>query len=588
MQLFLCFDAHASTIELTPQHNEQVIGSGVYFIEDKAHRLTFEDVHSLKDEWRMNEEVTFNQGYSDSTWWLKFQIENKGSQPDWLIEISYAVLDYVDVFIEDSDGDVIRHSMGDKLPFETRPIAHRFFVVPLSILPSEAVTVYVKTLTSSSVQVPITVWDRDTFNASEIGRSLLHGIYYGGLLIIAIYNVLIFFALRERNYLYYVGYVLAMLVFMASLNGWAFQYFWPKSISWNDTAILISLDLVVLFGLLFTQRFLSFNKLSRPLWVSAKLIVVICVVLFFLFMVIPYTVGIRIIIVYAVFGCFWALFSGLYAWKKGHQSAGIYVAAWSWLLIGGVVLALSKFHILPSNLFTDSAAQLGSLIEVLLLSFALTERISNEKALRFAAQQEALHIQQQANEELEQRVTVRTLELEEANKQLQTLSDTDQLTNLKNRRYLNQYVEEELTRGARYNHYVALLLIDIDHFKKVNDTHGHLVGDECLKEVAKRISEQVRWPTDLVARYGGEEFCMVLPETNLEGAITVAERVCKKVNAKPVSTPDVELEISVSVGVFSDIPTSPTQSVAFLTHADEALYSAKHNGRNRVEAKEVN
>lgn len=584
---FICGAVEAKLLVLTPQNQSFVLGGGAQIFEDTERSLSFEDVHALQDAWGINENEIFNKGYNASAWWLKFNINNKSTNTDWLIEIAYAVLDYVDVFVVDSQGRVTKSAMGDKLPFSARPIEHRYFVAPLSIPQSETVTVYIRAVSTSSVQVPITVWDRKAFHASDISRTAVHGLYYGGLIIIAIYNLLIYFALRERTYLYYVGYVLAMIVFMASLNGWAFQFLWPYSVDWNDTVILISLDMIVLFGLLFTGRFLDFNRLSQALCITTKAIAVICVTLFFVLMVTPYSVGIRIIIVYAALGCFWALFTGIYAWKKGNQSAPIYVVAWSWILIGGVILALNKFHIFPRNMFTDYAAQIGSLIEVLLLSFALAERINKEKALRFAAQQDALHIQQQANEELEQRVVSRTLELEVANKKLQELSDTDQLTGLKNRRFLNQYIDKEITRGTRYKHGVAVLLIDIDHFKGVNDTHGHLVGDDCLQEVAKRISAQVRWPTDLVARYGGEEFCMVLPETDLEGAITVAERVREKVYAELVNTRDVALSTSVSVGVYAAVPTTTDQGNAFLAFADEALYCAKNNGRNRVESKQA-
>ncbi|UZE96714.1 sensor domain-containing diguanylate cyclase [Alkalimarinus alittae] len=581
---FISVAAQAATLVLTSQDQNYLL-SGINFIEDKERSLSLDDIRSLKGEWRINENETFNKGYNTSAWWLNFTIDNQNSNSDWLLEISYAVLDYVDVFIVDRNGQVSKSIMGDKLPFNARPIVHRYFTVPMTIPQSESVTVYIRVVSSSSVQVPITVWNKRAFNAADIGHTAIQGLYYGGLIIIAIYNLLIYFALRERTYLYYVSYVLSMVVFMASLNGWAFQFLWPYSVDWNDMVILLSLDLVVLFGLLFTHRFLAFNPSSRPLWVFAKTIVIICVALFFVFMVIPYSIGIRIIIIYAVFGCFWALVAGVIAWRQGRQSAGIYVAAWSWLLIGGVVLALNKFHVFPRNIYTDYAAQIGSLIEVLLLSFAMAERISKEKTLRFAAQKEALLIQKQANEELEERVAARTIELQDANKKLQTLSDTDQLTGLKNRRYLNQYIDKEIARGARYKHGVAVLLIDIDHFKSVNDTYGHLVGDECLQEVAKRISGQMRWPTDLVARYGGEEFCMVLPVTGLEGAVTVAERVCEKVHACVVNAGDIELETSVSVGVYAAVPTSADQGNEFLTFADEALYQAKENGRNRVESK---
>ncbi len=575
--------AFGTDVKTIPKGISAPLGEQIEYLKDEDHSLTIEQVMATTDGWSTSGDEVFNQGYNKSTWWLKLIIENPHPYEDWFLEVAYAVLDYLNIYLV-KDGEILdSYEMGDKLPFRFRPIEHRYFVVPVTIPQSEQMAVYIKVRSSSSVQVPITLWERNNFNAADIGRTAIHGIYYGGLVIIAIYNLLIYLALGERTYLHYVGYVMAMFLFMASLNGWAFQFLWPIATSWNDTAILVSLTSVVFFGVTFTRRFLDFKSLSPPLMFSSHVFIVLSVITIAACFVIPYSIGIRLVIALAVAACVWALGSGIYAWYRGNSSASIYVIAWSGLIVGGIILALNKFHIIPSNLFTDYATQAGSLMEVVLLSFALAERINREKALRFKAQQDALSIQQLANEELEQRVAARTLELEEANRKLQELSDTDQLTGLKNRRYLNQYLDKEVARANRYPHNIAILLIDIDHFKSVNDTHGHLVGDDCLTEVAKRIATQMRWPTDLAARYGGEEFCIVLPETDLRGARTVAERIREKVNSRPVDTRDKSLDISVSVGVYAAIPERPDMVNDLVARADEALYRAKENGRNRVE-----
>jgi diguanylate cyclase len=303
-----------------------------------------------------------------------------------------------------------------------------------------------------------------------------------------------------------------------------------------------------------------------------------------MFLVTPYSVGIRVIIPFAAFACFWAWASGVFAWYKGQRSAGIYVLAWSGLLTGGIILALNKMQIIPRNFFTDYAVQMGTLLEVLLLSFALAERINHERTLRLNAQNHSLGMQKKSNEELEYRVIERTKELEIANSKLQELSDTDQLTGLKNRRFLDLYIDKEIARGVRYQHNLAVLLIDIDHFKTVNDQYGHLVGDDCLKEVAKIFSTQIlRRPTDLSARYGGEEFCVVLPETNNKGAISVANRIRENIQQLTIESRGFNGHLTISVGVYAAVPSSNELSSEYLERADNALYLAKENGRNRVE-----
>ena len=373
-----------------------------------------------------------------------------------------------------------------------------------------------------------------------------------------------------------------MLLFLSSLNGWTFQYLWPESTKWNDLAILMFLNGVVLFTVVFANSFLEFQKLGKKFQVQTSLWVVVGGSGFIAYIILPYSVAIKILIPTAALACFWTLLMGIYAWFKGQKSAGIYIISWTGILVGGALLAMKKMHLLPRMVFTDQSVQLGSLVEVILLSFALAERINDKRAKRFSAQQNALDIQTKAKKELEANVVSRTKELEVANQKLKELSDTDQLTGLKNRRYLDQFIDQELLRATRYKHPISVLLIDIDHFKMVNDTHGQLAGDARLKEVARRLNAHMHCPTDLCAGYGGEEFCAVLPETDLAGAVVVAERIRNKINKQTVKAGDLSLTLSVSVGVYSKSPIPSDEATLFLDKADGALYEAKNNGRNQV------
>jgi diguanylate cyclase len=182
-------------------------------------------------------------------------------------------------------------------------------------------------------------------------------------------------------------------------------------------------------------------------------------------------------------------------------------------------------------------------------------------------------------------VQERTEALEQVNRRLQELSDTDQLTGLRNRRFLDGLLEREWARSRRYGHHMAVLLIDVDHFKRVNDEHGHLTGDRCLQVLAGCIQGALRQMSDHAARYGGEEFFVVLPETDLPGAIVVAERIRAKVEATPIVDHDSILKITVSIGVAHLAPDAVIEGVETLVQlADTALYQSKAGGRNRVTA----
>ncbi|MBI2406980.1 MAG: diguanylate cyclase [Gemmatimonadetes bacterium] len=168
------------------------------------------------------------------------------------------------------------------------------------------------------------------------------------------------------------------------------------------------------------------------------------------------------------------------------------------------------------------------------------------------------------------------------NARLEVLAHTDPLTQVLNRRALTVRLASELERARRYDSVLTLLMVDLDHFKNVNDTHGHLVGDEVLREVATLLQNEVR-SVDVVARYGGEEFVAVLPETSLVGATTFAERIREHIAATPFAASMVEpLHLTASIGV-SSYPSATINTVDDLfARADEALYRAKADGRNRV------
>jgi len=163
------------------------------------------------------------------------------------------------------------------------------------------------------------------------------------------------------------------------------------------------------------------------------------------------------------------------------------------------------------------------------------------------------------------------------------LSVTDRLTELYNHGYFQQRMEEEFKRSQRFGHVMSLIMLDIDDFKKFNDTHGHPKGDTILKAVSAVIREQLR-EMDIAARYGGEEFVIVLPETELEGALAVAERVRDGVAA--IRVPDLgenKVVATVSVGV-SAFPMHAASALRLLESADAAMYRAKRSGKDRVES----
>jgi diguanylate cyclase (GGDEF)-like protein len=188
--------------------------------------------------------------------------------------------------------------------------------------------------------------------------------------------------------------------------------------------------------------------------------------------------------------------------------------------------------------------------------------------------------------ELQREVAERTAELEEkraelqeANQRLSFLATRDPLTGILNRRHFLELAEIEMARSRRSRRQFSIFLADIDHFKRINDTYGHTVGDAVIRAVAGRFSQTLR-ATDILARYGGEEMVGLLPETDESAAVALAERLRREIEGRPVVCEQAEVQVTVSIGMAQSVGEESID--ATLERADKALYAAKHGGRNRV------
>jgi len=202
-------------------------------------------------------------------------------------------------------------------------------------------------------------------------------------------------------------------------------------------------------------------------------------------------------------------------------------------------------------------------------------RVENQLTLR-RLQQQLQAQNEQLKQEIDHRVVAETL-LQEANKKLEQLVNLDGLTQLANRRCFDEYLEQEWQRLGREQLPLSLIMCDIDFFKNYNDTYGHVTGDDCLRKVSGVIKQSVRRPADLAARYGGEEFVLVLPNTDIEGAVSIAESIRHQLSdlAIPHEDSPVSQFVTLSLGVTCLTPKIDSNPSVLLTAADYALYRAK-------------
>jgi diguanylate cyclase (GGDEF)-like protein len=312
----------------------------------------------------------------------------------------------------------------------------------------------------------------------------------------------------------------------------------------------------------------------------------------------PYSFTIRAASVMTVLTCGLSILFGYVVWIKGgnNSDARYFCLAWTSAFAGIGIFAVARFGFLPANFWTNNAGELGVMMLVALLSFALANRLHREKELRITAQESTLQSLKlvkksqekllfakiSANQELENKVAERTQTLQETLLKLEQLSKTDSLTSLYNRGHFEECINTEFKRAIRNERELSVILCDIDNFKAINDTYGHKVGDDCLREVAAVLKKSILRAGDVVARYGGEEFIILLIDTTLKDADKVARSLADGLRALKLNCGKQAIPVTASFGV-ANVNQTGLQSADQLVHkADIALYKAKNAGRDQV------
>jgi len=594
---------------------EYTLAAYVWFVADPHQRLDVQQVieQNLTLDWQLNEKPEVNLGFSEGTFWFKADISNHNeSVNEWLLELAYPLLDHVDFYLLNKQGQVMSSlSTGDQYPAHVRPITHPNFIFPLVLKRDESYTLLIRVENQGSQQIPLRVWQWRDFNLHTLVNYVLQGLFFGMVLIMALYNFMLWVAQRQRLYIVYVGYIVCLSVFLLSMNGLGFLLLWPESSWLNSYMVPLSLAFMIAFLSQFVTDFFDLRKTNPTLGALFRGMVY-CYLLIALFsFVLPYHVSVAVLISTAFFALAIAIYTTMKMYHQGHPSARYFVLAWTFFLLGGFMLASNKIGLLPINMLTEHGMQLGASLEVMLLSLALADRMASsqreklriqsdrynlirrlhhEKAKAYDAEKDKHEMQKQYSANLEAEVVARTeelqdtlKELETANEKLKNISITDALTGLSNRRHFDECLQREYKRAHRDQTSLSIMMLDIDYFKKVNDQYGHAAGDVCLQEVAKCMLSHVGREQDIVARYGGEEFSIILPSTDKEGALQVAEAIRKHVECLHLHWEDQTIRLTISIGLSSQVPqeTDFLSRDVMMQRADQALYHAKRSGRNR-------
>lgn len=594
--LILCGQALAQdkTLDVT-RIDRDAVSLTEYFavLEDTEASLTLSDV--LRPEWSSRFKSGQKPGhalgfsYTRSAIWLRLRLKNPSPQPvERIFEITYTLLAKVDVY--QPQGSRFEHiEAGYTRELSEKAHPSRYIAMPLVVPAGADQHIYVRVQTPNSLNIPARLWATKAYNDYHAADYALQALYFGIVLAIGFYNLMLFLALRDFSFLLYVIFAASMAVALATFTGMGREFVWGTTPTWTTIGVNVPAALSSVVMLMFTRRMLSTAQLVPRLDQWIKLFIAANAVSFFLLLVWfttfnPYFVAMNLATSLLILG------TGLVCAYKRQRTAYFFVAAFSVLFLANVLSHMRNLGILPTNVFTSDGIQIGSALEMLLLSLVLADRFNTMRREKIDAQTLALQVQGEMLEKLkaseqllEARVAERTVQLQSLNQQLEIISTTDALTGIANRRHFDAVLANEWSRAARQGQTLALGLIDLDWFKNYNDHYGHQAGDECLRQVARVLTEKIARTGDLVARYGGEEFVFIAPATDAESAHRLAVSICQTLQA--LALPHALSEfgcVTLSIGVATHKPQRDETPGMLLRMADARLYRAKAEGRNRV------
>lgn len=492
-----------------------------------------------------------NQGITDQAFWLRFRLQNSSDQAlRWVIHNETTYLDTLSVYFADNGGERHRIHLSDREPFASRMLDYRALAFE-HVTPSRGYTdVYLRlaNIKADSVSLNMRLSSSEAFESRSRHEYAVFGLYYGAMAILIFLAVVVAWLLRQWVYFYYACFLLTSSLMWALLNGVAYQFLWPASVFWHNEGFHILYLLMTTSAFQFSRGFLQtrqhFPRIDRALRAGQVIMLGGIVLRFF---------GVYGPVLVLSFASLMTLLVlaplGFLAYRRGQHFARWYAIAWVMYGIGLAISVLSAASArMPWGMEPLIFAQGAGVLEALLLLVALGERLLGW--------------------DRDRRLALR-------------LANQDALTGLNNRRGLSLAYQSFRERYDRNRMPVFLALIDLDHFKAVNDSFGHEAGDRVLVELADLMRRTSR-PEDVCIRFGGEEFAILLQAPSVHVAQEVVDRIREEFADNPTDYMGKTIPHTLTAGlvtVFSrSVYLTPQEMIR---SADLALYEAKNAGRNK-------
>jgi len=526
--------------------------------------------------------VDLRQSTSSFSRWNTLLLTNpQNTARDLLLEFRYPSLTDVEFFSFRNGKLQDSYRAGIRIPYRSRPIDRRFPVFPVRIAAGDSVFLLIMynrdgALLSGQLRDNAYLWNRSEYFSSTYDSDILYWVFFGALFSMMAYHAAAAFANREPIYVFYTGFCASYLFMQFSAAGFAFALLWPKLPVLNTymplTTLAIMATMLIYFAISFLTQQDEYRRVRRAVRTITALCFLVALPAFYLADTKSYLVSsfaMFTVVVTVVAFLTGALLLALREWFRGNRRGRQFTFAWALFLVAQSTGVLNWLDVISTGVNQAYVSMTGALVSLSLIGGFLADR-SNQFRMKDQLTKGLMQVNERLNNEIQERRA--------AEERAQHLANHDALTGLPTLRLARERLQQSVAIARRSRDKTAVLFIDLDGFKAVNDSLGHEAGDQLLKQVATRMTACMR-DSDTVARIGGDEFLVI--QTNIgdsSAIVPVAEKLLRAVS-ESCDINGTVVKVSASIGI-AICPDHGTTIEALLKGADAAMYAIKRTGKN--------
>ncbi len=541
--LTIAFPAAAESLILKDKPCYDVSGY-MEFLSDPTNNLTVQQVSNRTDWTGTKHGKVPNLGLTQATIWLRFTLVNQADIAErFYVSLEYPVLNFVSFYTHDVNGHFREEHTGSTSPASAGVVPDRSFLFPLTLEPGKTTVVYLRVKSSSSLTLPVRILSDQALLLKAVRDYTIYGVLLGLLAVVILYFITVGSFLYKGTPIWLVLYSFFFGLHVAIRGGFIHFLLPDEAIGLYNLLQLVAVAGLFFTGAKFFRLFLSL-KSNSPVLDRIMTFFQYLGLIFIFIPLFPKPVIISVTLILIVVNPLFSIALAFYFWRKGVPNAGFFAVGW----IAAHLVAVYDFFrihgVFPYQPFGEWPIPFSLFIALLFLSAAL--------------------IRQNAVDHL--------------------MAETDPLTQLANRRKLDEALNHEWDRCRRLQSPLSVIMADVDHFKQYNDSFGHRAGDQCLRRIADIMGKHTRRAGELSARYGGEEFFLLLPHLDADNAFALAESIRNTIGkqADGGALRHPANIITISLGVATAIPGEGKTPEDLVLEADKAMYEAKRAGRNQT------